>query len=344
MLRKPLVSVIIPVYNVEKYLKDCMDSILHQTYANLDILLVDDGSGDDSGRLCDKYAGLDSRVRVLHKENGGLMSAWLAGVEMARGEYFTFVDSDDWIEPNMVEELVGQLSGTEKEMICSNYIIEKEKVSIPVIQAIKPGVYDRKAIEEQLFLAFLGRENRYIHFSRCMKLISRELITENVKYCNPKLTMAEDLNIIVPAILDAHRIVALEKGLYYHYRFVDASMVHKYNPGLYEKVCLLYSTLKDVLEKKAAANVKENLFRGLKKEYLFLLFLVLKNELRGPARGCRGRIRRIIQEAKAKEGMEELAVEVSGRANRLLYFIWKKPGTFSVLLGRLAIGIFDWIN
>ncbi len=340
MVYKPLVSVIIPIYNVEKYLKDCMDSVLYQTYTNLDIVLVDDGSEDGSGRLCDKYAGLDSRVQVLHQKNGGLVSAWMAGVKRAKGEYFIFVDSDDWIDLNMVEELVLQLSGTGREMICSNYIIEKENKSIPVIQAMKPGIYDKRAVREEIFPLLMGKENRCIHYSRCMKLISRELITENVKHCNPRLVMGEDLSITIPAILDAERVVIMEKGLYYHYRFVDASMAHKYNPRIYEQVSLLYSTLKAMLEKKRIS-LEEG---GLMKEYIFLLFYVLKNELRGPARGCGRRIRRIIQEAKAKEGMAGVTVKVSGKANRLLYFIWKKPTTFNILLGRLAVGVFDWIS
>lgn len=351
MACKPLVSVIIPVYNVEKYLRDCMDSILYQTYENLDIVLVDDGSKDGSGRLCDKYAGLDSRVQVIHKENGGLMSAWMAGVEKARGEYLTFVDSDDWIELTMVEELVEKLSGKGKEIICSNYLIEKASRAIPVIQAMKPGVYDRRAIEEQLFPLLSGKEKRMLHFSRCMKLISKELITGNLHYCNPSVTMGEDMNIILPALLDAERIVVVEKGLYYHYRFVDASIVHGYNPRLYEKVCLLYTVLQNILRQKELTlsigkrdEVRELLLQGLKKEYVFMMFYVLKNELRGPARGCCGRIKRMVDEAKQTQRSREVAVEVSGRANRLLYFIWKKPTTLRILLGRAAMGIFDRIS
>ena len=111
---QPLISVIIPVYNVEQYLEQCMTSVLCQTYTHMEILLIDDGSSDNSGRLCDEYAVQDKRVRVLHRENGGLMSAWMAGVEMARGEYLTFVDSDDWIEAIMVEKLAEKLSGKPK--------------------------------------------------------------------------------------------------------------------------------------------------------------------------------------------------------------------------------------
>lgn len=105
----PLVSVIIPVYKVEPYLCDCVDSVLAQTYANLEIILVDDGSPDGCPQICDEYAAKDSRVRVLHKENGGLSDARNAGMKIASGEYRAFVDSDDMIHPQMVESLMKPL-------------------------------------------------------------------------------------------------------------------------------------------------------------------------------------------------------------------------------------------
>ena len=105
-MSKPLISVIVPVYNVEKYLGKCVDSILAQTYENLEIILVEDGTRDGCGAICDAYAAKDPRVRVIHKENGGLSSARNAGMDIARGEYFGFVDSDDWIEPETYETLL----------------------------------------------------------------------------------------------------------------------------------------------------------------------------------------------------------------------------------------------
>lgn len=102
----PLVSVIVPVYNVETYLRQCLDSIIGQTYSQLEIILVDDGSTDSSGAICDEYARLDSRIHVIHKANGGLSSARNAGLDIALGEYISFVDSDDWLELEMYQELV----------------------------------------------------------------------------------------------------------------------------------------------------------------------------------------------------------------------------------------------
>ena len=98
-----LISVIIPVYNVELYLESCIQSICKQSYKNLEIILSDDGSTDHSGKICDKYASLDPRIKVIHKENGGLSDARNAGIEVASGQYFMFVDSDDTISKNTIE-------------------------------------------------------------------------------------------------------------------------------------------------------------------------------------------------------------------------------------------------
>ena len=100
------ISVIVPIYNTEKYLKRCFDSILSSTYENLEVILVDDGSPDNSGKICDEYAARDSRIRVIHKKNGGLSSARNAGLDIATGDYVTFVDSDDYIASDIYEKLV----------------------------------------------------------------------------------------------------------------------------------------------------------------------------------------------------------------------------------------------
>lgn len=109
MMNNKLISVIVPVYNVEHYLNRCVDSILAQTYSDLEILLVDDGSTDSSGAICDAYARQDARVQVIHKKNGGLSDARNCGIEHAKGRYFCFVDSDDGIAPQMIEVLYRNL-------------------------------------------------------------------------------------------------------------------------------------------------------------------------------------------------------------------------------------------
>lgn len=126
-MAQPLISVIVPVYKVEQYLPKCVDSILGQTYENLEILLVDDGSPDRCGELCDQYAARDSRVQVIHKENGGLSSARNAGIEKARGEYLGFVDSDDWIEPETYECLMALALKYQAKLVCGGRYDYSEK-------------------------------------------------------------------------------------------------------------------------------------------------------------------------------------------------------------------------
>ena len=105
-LEQPLISIIVPVYKVEKYLKRCVDSILTQTYQNMEVILVDDGSPDNCGAICDRYKETDNRVVVIHKKNGGLSDARNAGLDIATGEYIMFIDSDDFVEIDMMESMM----------------------------------------------------------------------------------------------------------------------------------------------------------------------------------------------------------------------------------------------
>ena len=119
MDKKPLISVIVPVYKVEAYLGRCVESLLSQTYGNLEIILVDDGSPDNCGQICDTYAARDTRIRVIHKENGGLSSARNAGIDVARGEYLGFVDSDDWVDVHTYEWLLNMALEENVKLVCA---------------------------------------------------------------------------------------------------------------------------------------------------------------------------------------------------------------------------------
>lgn len=341
---EPIVSVIIPIYNVEQYLQQCIDSIVNQTYQNLDIVLVDDGSKDGSPAICDAYAREDARVQVIHKANGGLISAWKTGVENSKGKYLVFIDSDDWLDLDMIEQLLSYADGSCKEMICSNYIIEKEKDKIPVKQKMAPGVYNREQIESVLFPELLGIETRMIHSSRCMKLISKELIVDNMQYCNPRITMAEDLTIIFPAILDAERIVIVEDGYYYHYRYVSESMAHHYDTKLYDKITLLYQVMSNIIAQKLDENSQDYWLNRWQMEYAFLLLLVVKNELRGPSKGVKGRIVTALKDAKAKGMLLDSITVECGRRNQILYNILKNPSGFNIWTGKVFVGAFDYVS
>ena len=118
--REPKISVIVPVYKVEPYLRKCLDSIINQTYRNLQIILVDDGSPDNCGAICDEYASKDSRIEVIHQENGGVSAARNAGLKLAAGDYIGWVDSDDWIEPDMYAYMLENMQKYEADIaVCS---------------------------------------------------------------------------------------------------------------------------------------------------------------------------------------------------------------------------------
>lgn len=223
-----LLSVIIPVYNTEQYLEKCLQSVANQTYRNLEIILVDDGSTDSSGSICDEYARKDSRVRVIHKENAGVVSARNCGIEAACGERIAFVDSDDWIELNMYEELLEK--GAEYDFVSSgeiwNYL--ENKNSSVLTDLISEGAYKSKA-EVALFF------NNMIVFNGNVRGIGGKILTRIFKTSILK-TIYKSFPVDMKYLEDVYFTYAycvscssffITHDCYYHYRQNDNSAMHK---------------------------------------------------------------------------------------------------------------------
>lgn len=205
-----LVSVIVPVYNVEEYLGRCVDSILSQTYENLEVILVDDGATDSSGRICDHYAAQDHRVKVVHKENGGLSSARNAGIDVACGEWLEFVDSDDWIEPDAVESMLQEALAHQVELVLggrwdvSAATGEKKKGLCPKCREVISGV--------EMVRRIFRWQN--CDSSACDKLFHKRLFRE-IRF--PYGKVVEDVPVMYRIVLDAGRIAMLDKPIYNYY-------------------------------------------------------------------------------------------------------------------------------
>ena len=209
-MSKPLISVIVPIYKVERYLAKCIDSILAQTYSNLEIILVDDGSPDMCGEICDDYALKDERINVIHKENGGLSSARNAGIDIAQGEYIGFVDSDDYIEPYMYEKLYCAIEQNNCRLaVCNiNYVFENGKV-VPKCDKEKDKLMDfEEAIIEM-------NTYRIFDMGAWSKLYHKDLF-KTIRF--PVGKLSEDF-FIMPQIFDkAQRISYVSTPCYNYFQ------------------------------------------------------------------------------------------------------------------------------
>lgn len=335
----PKVSVIIPVYNTAKYMDECMDSVLGQTLKDIEIILVDDGSTDGvSPAKCDEYAAKDSRVVVQHKRNGGLMSAWIAGSKLATAPYLCYVDSDDWVDTDMLEKLYAYTdsSFSNEEIIAGNYIVEKAGERRKETQSAAPGEYKDEKLSE-LRKNLLGQDVRPVTLSRCMKLISRKLVIDNIKYCNTDIVMAEDVNIMIPCICDCKRLYITKDCHFYHYRLVSSSMAHAYSPHLLDNLKLNDYTFKSIFKAKNIDNGELQTDR----EFVLMLLVVLKNLLRSDEKNMVLSVRNVFLSEDIRKKVMSTDVNITSKANKLLYSCIKHPNVFMVALTRLILGFYD---
>lgn len=256
------ISVIIPVYNVEQYLSQCIDSVISQTYKNLEIILVNDGSQDRSGRICDDYAEKDLRIRVLHQKNSGVSVARNAGISIAIGQYITFVDSDDWILPEMYENMMNCVKDSSPidVVMCDTAVVSKTSKH-EVSEKIRAGLYTKQEIVTELYPTLLATEDfgKIPIISACTCLIQRDLVLKNDIYFDPSLKFSEDYLYMAKLMLHANSYCYLKGQYFYNYRQYEVSRSKKFDLAWWPTLLDLHDKLDLLLADSKEYNFQKQL-------------------------------------------------------------------------------------
>lgn len=249
-----MISVVVPCYNCEKTIRKCVDSILGQTQSEYEIILVDDGATDNTGKICDEYGANFERVSVVHQENAGLMAAWKRGVKEARGEYIAFVDSDDFIENSLIEKATQIIQTMTPDIITygievdySNGRIERRKYPLEERQ------YLRNEIRQSILPFFFSRgtmESPMILPSRWSKIVKRDLLIKNMPRLNDRFSIGEDDLTSFVIVSEAESIYNIADYFPYHYCRHEGSMMGNYGINTIYKLIDVYHELKKIAEEK----------------------------------------------------------------------------------------------
>ena len=237
MMNTIKVSIIVPVYRCEKWIGQCVESILTQTYNNIELILIDDGSPDSSGEICDHYADQDHRIIVFHKENGGANSARYYGLKRAKGQYVMFVDGDDWINPDTIEKCVEQAVSKEMDCILFSYMKEYEGKSIQNRIFEQDFFYDEKKSEKYIHRRLVGASGEAMRqphridnlSSMCMKLYKIEAARKGRFVSERTVGTSEDTLFNLYA-LEHCRIGYLNQCFYHYRRMNSESITTHYKP------------------------------------------------------------------------------------------------------------------
>ena len=257
----PLISIIVPAYNVAEYIEDCINSLIKQNFKDLEIIIVNDGSTDNSGDIIDRLKSTDNRIVVINKQNEGLVKARLDGVLRARGKYVTFVDGDDWIDCEMYDDLIGLATETDVDIVMSGIYryVSPEDVIVDVPR-LGEGRYDREKIQTHIWPTMLWGANCdgwEVDPSLCTKIFKREVIKKqllNVKDMN--VYFAEDTITIFPLLLMVDSVYISKKCYYYH-RQKQTGDVASYikSPAFFDKTYKVYDYLRQVFREYQVQDV-----------------------------------------------------------------------------------------
>lgn len=221
-----LISVIVPIYKIDKYIGLCIESLINQTYKNLEIILVDDGSPDRCPEICDLYARKDNRIKVIHKENGGLVSARKAGITVATGRYVGYVDGDDWVGEGFYESLHNHITAHDADIACAGFQRDLFSKTAGFTDNLQPGLYEGERLEELKKRMLSDGDFFRVGVSTYVwnKLFKRELLLETQLNVDNAISIGEDGAVTYPALMKANKVV-LTANTAYHYRQREDSML-----------------------------------------------------------------------------------------------------------------------
>lgn len=264
-----MLSIIVPVYNVEPYLEKCLTSIKNQTLKDFEVIIVNDGSTDNSGEIAAKFVEADKRFNLFTKANGGLVSAWKTGLRSAVGEYVGFVDSDDWVEPEMFSTMLSAIVENNADICCCGIknVYPDRIEEMPTY--FKDGVYDKSRIQLEILPVYFNVPkgcadfNRPINPSRVNKVFKRQLVLDNMRYYDESISFGEDLMMSASNMLSTEKIVFITSKYLYNYRRCENTMSGRYMPNLEEQVNTLMDSLRQIIKDKDAGVCLDSFHRDM---------------------------------------------------------------------------------
>ena len=268
-----IVSVVIPVYNADKTLKRCLESVLNQTYKDLEVVVIDDGSKDMSGHICDEYAKKDSRIIVCHQENAGQVSTTKKGLELVSGKYVGFIDSDDYIETKMYEELLRIIKACDADYIHSDFFGENIIKNFHIKNCIDISIKSRR--EWYLNNMVLDVDTR-LSSSKCTNLFKKEIIKEAYGKIPMEQNWAEDILTLISCALISDKVAFSEKA-YYHFVYYPDSQSHKKGLERIKDAASWYESAQDMLREYGFFQQTE---RKLKEYYFETVKQLLERDIR----------------------------------------------------------------
>lgn len=291
-------SVIVPAYNMEPYLKTCVDSILAQTFRDFELILVDDGSSDETPVLCDAYAARDCRIRVIHQINQGVVRARQAGLLASVGQYILFVDGDDWIAPQLLARGKELIEETRAELILFAALREYKSYSESISIPISEGLYDKETLQAQLFSSLLlNAQMKHVSYSPNDKLFLRDLAEIGFLNVSSEIKLGEDLLSVFPIFLKAHRAY-ISHEVMNHFRVREQSASHSFQITYYQQVILVLEALKKL--KSQSPSTPEDFDSQLDRYGAYMCFTLLVNAAHS---GCRSYLPQIKEQMSRRQLM-----------------------------------------
>lgn len=308
--KMPLISVLIPVYNVDQYLERCIKSVITQTYRNIEIILVDDGSTDNSGIICDAYAEIDNRIRVIHKKNGGLSDARNIGLENAKGKYISFIDSDDYVHSLFIEIMLKNMLDYHTDIIICGY--KKGTLDIFPKERIKQNeckIYDSKEMLKQWHSNY-----KHIETVAWNKLYLRELfINEDIRY--PKGVNNEDVQTTHLLVAASKKIGIIDTQLYYYFQRAGSIMHAEISEKSIKDNLLAQNNRLEYFKCNGYCKAYERLLIKRQKYYMLIYCLIHENALKD------------IKTSLLKEYKEQyqivLKLQQLGVADKILFYLFR---------------------
>lgn len=308
---KPWLSIIVPVYNVEKYIDRCIESLLRQTFKDFEIILVDDGSTDSSGMICDFYAKkFEKIIKVVHKENGGLGSARNEGLRYAEGEYLDFVDSDDWMNENAYDLLYEKINKNRPDIVTYGYnkIYNGEIISKGVA-SFKEGFYSKEEIKSLILPDSIAQKKAFnqvvlpVQMSACMCLYKNSFLKEkNLHFESERVVLNEDWLFNICCLCRANSFFVVHEELY-NYDTRESSLSMSFKPDSYERKCNLYRKYKEELEE--TYNLNTTTVHRLKNFWMESIYCCYIIELCAPFRD-KERINEMLADDDFNEGLKTI--------------------------------------